>query len=184
MTEMRPPIASASRLAGEVGCADELEHDVEWAAVGEVVGRDDGDDCPRPRAPSDVARRSASLRTVAVTWAPASTPSCTPAMPTPPAAPCTRRCSPGREPALREEGVVRGREDLGEAAGLGPGTCRRAPGSPCARARARARPAPPPPTTAITRSPTAKCSTFGPTATTSPASSRPGMSAGESGGAA
>ena len=41
----------------------------------------------------------------------------------------------------------------------------------------------PPPTTAITRSPSAKRPAAGPAATTSPASSTPGMSAGEPGGA-
>ena len=42
---------------------------------------------------------------------------------------------------------------------------------------------PPPPTTAMTRSPSEKRRAFGPVATTSPASSRPGMSGGEPGGA-
>ena len=41
-------------------------------------------------------------------------------MPTPPAAPCTTTRSPSVKPHLREQGIVRRREHLGEAAGLGP----------------------------------------------------------------
>ena len=38
---MRPPTASASRSDGDVRGADELEHDVEGAAVDERIRRDD-----------------------------------------------------------------------------------------------------------------------------------------------
>ena len=40
---MRPPIARASRFAGEVRRADELEHDVVRRVGGEVLGSHDPD---------------------------------------------------------------------------------------------------------------------------------------------
>ena len=86
------------------------------------------------------------------------------------------------ELALGEQGVVRDRERLREAAGLqnpiSSGT-----GKAVVRERSTSSACAPPPTTAMTRSPTTKRSTPGPTAVTTPASSRPGMSAGQPGGA-
>ena len=83
---------------------------------------------PRRRAPCTSSAPSAATascrawsRTVAVTVAPACVASCTPAVPTPPAAPLTSTRSPICELGLAEEGVVGGGEDLGKAAGLGPG---------------------------------------------------------------
>ena len=86
----------------------------------------------------------------------------------------------GGEAALGEQHVVRGREDLGEAAGLQAsdlggrerGALWTMQYSACA----------PPPTTAMTRSPIAKPSTSGPVATTIPASSIPRMSGDPGGG--
>ena len=63
-----------------------------------------------------ICSRQCSSRTVAVTRAPAIVPSCTAAMPTPPAAPWTSSRSPTQQLGLGEQRVVRGREDLGDAA--------------------------------------------------------------------
>ena len=88
-----------------------------------------------------------------------------------------------REARLPEQGVVGRRVRLHEAAGLLPARGRREPRSACASStRARSAWAPPP-TSAITRSPTANRVTRAPTAATSPAISRPGMSCGHPGGA-
>ena len=76
----------------------------------------------RPRAPRvATASRSWAWRTEATQRAPVAAASCTPALPTPPAAPVTRTRSPDAEPALGEQRVVGGGERLGEAARLGPG---------------------------------------------------------------
>ena len=64
--------------------------------------------------------RAAGSRTVAVTRAPAIVPSCTAAVPTPPAAPCTSSALADHQPGLREERVVGRGEDLGHAARGGP----------------------------------------------------------------
>ena len=84
-------------------------------------------------------------------------------MPTPPAAPCTSSRSPEPQPGLREERVVRGREDLGEAAGRGP-VERVGDGHRLALVHDASSACPPPPTIAITRSPSAKRSAPGPRA--------------------
>ena len=127
------------------------------------------------------SRRSA-LRTVAVTRAPAAAPSWTAAVPTPPAAPWTSRRSPAFSPhcvktascaVVKTSGVP---PAAGQSSASGTGMSWRSwttASSAC----------PPPPTIAMTRSPSSNRRAPGPSAATSPASSRPGMSAGEPGGA-
>ena len=150
ITASRPRIASASGRRGR------------WARRPARGSRRTGPRSAKPsgaiaRTPSAaICSRACSLRTVAVTRAPAITPSWTAAMPTPPAAPWTSRRSPSDQARLGEQRVVGGGEDLGHAAGRGPVELVRAPASRSTRARPRARPGPPPATTAITRSPGSK----------------------------
>ena len=103
-------------------------------------------------------------------------------MPTPPAPPCTSSRSPGARPAWVKTAscaVVKtsGKPPAaGQSSASGTGIAARS----CTVASSAW---PPPPTTAITRSPSSKRVAPGPSAATSPASSRPGMSCGEPGGA-
>ena len=133
-----------------------------------------------PRAPT--CSRQRSLRTVAVTRAPAIVPSCTAAVPTPPARAVDEQPLAGRQPGLGEERVVGGGEDLRHPAGRDPvevlGHRHRGPlvdhgelGLPAAADDRH--------------DPVARLEALGagPSATTSPASSRPGMSGGQPGGA-
>ena len=111
--------------------------------------------CGSVAAPS-ACTWSALCRAVPVTSAPSATPSCTAAVPTPPAAPLTSRRSPGQQQRLGEERVVRGRVRLHEAARLRPVDARRAPAARAARRPTTSSAWPPPPSrSAITRSPRA-----------------------------
>ena len=122
------------------------------------------------------------MRTVAVTRAPAITPSCTAAMPTPPAAPWTSSRSPTVSPAWVNSASWAVVNTSGtppaavQSSSSGTGIAVRS----CTTASSAW---PPPATIAITRSPGSKRSARRPQAETSPASSRPGMSAGAPGGA-
>ena len=127
ITAIRPPVASAVEVLGEVRRADELEDHVERAVLGEALGRDHlGAERGHP-----LAQRL--VRTVAVTRAPAARPSWIAAVPTPPAPPCTSSRSPERSSACTKTRVVRGREDLGQPARRPPSRAARAPASAGAR---------------------------------------------------
>ena len=65
ITTIRPPVASAVQVLGQVGGADQLEDHVEGAVLGEALAGDHrGARAPRP------ASRASARRTVAVTRAP------------------------------------------------------------------------------------------------------------------
>ena len=78
------------QVVRHVGGAHQLEDHVERPLLGEALGRDRLG--PERR---DLGADS-SRRTVAVTRAPLARASWIAAVPTPPAPPCTSRCSPGR----------------------------------------------------------------------------------------
>ena len=93
ITAIRPPVASASRLAGRLGAPTSSS----TTSNGPCSTKSSGATASAPSAAT--SSRSSSRRTVAVTRAPAARPSWIAAVPTPPAPPCTSRRSPGREPA-------------------------------------------------------------------------------------
>ena len=102
------------------------------------------------------AGAASSRRTVATTDAPAARPSCTAGRAHASGAAVHEQALPRAQPRLGEEGVVRGGEHLGHAAGL---RASRAPSGTgmAARSCTTASSAwPPPPTTAMTRSPVSK----------------------------
>ena len=126
--------------------------------------------------------RQCSLRTVAVTRAPAIVPSCTAAVPTPPAAPWTSSRSPTISPAW----VKSASWAVKKTSGVPPAAIQSSSSGTgiAIRSLTTASSAwPPPATIDITRSPGSKRSTPSPVSTTSPASSSPGMSWGAPGGA-
>ncbi len=107
-------------------------------------------------APSAViASRACGSRTVAVTRAPAIVASCTAAVPTPPAAPCTSTRSPTASPAWVKSASCA----VVNASGTPPAAVQSSSSGIGMAARSctsASSPWPPPPTTAITRSPTSK----------------------------
>ena len=150
MTEMRPPVASASRSPGRFGRADQLEDHVEGAVLLEAVLRDR----PHPGRERLDGGRLASSRTVATTVAPASAPRSTAAVPTPPAAPCTSSRSPIASPAWVNSASWAVVTFSGMAPACSHGSV--AGTGMAARSCTTNRSAcPPPASTAITRSPTA-----------------------------
>ena len=114
--------------------------------------------------------------------APAHAASCTPAIPTPPAAPVTRTRSPRASPPWVNSAswAVANTSGKPPASGqpMAGGTAMAAVSSTTATVAC-----PPPPTSPITRSPGANRVTPSPTAVTVPASSMPGTSRGQPGGA-
>ncbi len=129
-----------------------------------------------------ICSRAAASRTVAVTRAPAIRASWVPAIPTPPAAPWTSTRSPTTSPAWVNSASCA----VVNASGTPPAAIQSSSSGTGIAARSctsASSPWPPPPTTAMTRSPVSKRVTPRPAPTTSPASSRPGMSGGEPGGA-
>ena len=119
MTAMRPAGRQGREVAREVRCTDELEHHVVRTALGERVGRDNVDDATRAADLGD--RRSELLVADGRDHA------CARAGrelhrrdPDAPGRAVDQDTFPQCERALREERVVRGREDLGEAACLRP----------------------------------------------------------------
>ena len=114
-----------------------------------------------------ICSRACSLRTVAVTRAPAIWPSWTAAMPTPPAAPWTSRRSPHVRPAW----VNRASWAVVKTSGTPPAETQSSSSGIGITSRsltAISSACPPPPTTAITRSPGSKRCTPGPVSATSP----------------
>ena len=116
MTTIRPPVSSALRFAGEVRRADELEDDVERAVLLEALGVDDR----RGRRAAATPSRSSSLRTVAVTCAPAARAELDRRGADAAGGAVDEQALAGAQAALGEERVVGGGEDLGHAAGLRP----------------------------------------------------------------
>jgi hypothetical protein len=177
--EIRPPRARLARSPAKFGPPMSSS----TTSNGPRASKPSGLMTSTPAPPSSAtAPRNASLRTVAVTRAPARAASCTPAMPTPPAAPWTRTCSPSVSPHWlnRASWAVVNTSGKPPASGHGnpSGT-----GSASRSGTIASSAWPPPATTAITRSPVSKCWAPGPATTTSPAISRPGTSAGAPGGA-
>ncbi len=114
--------------------------------------------------------------------APAAAASWTAAVPTPPAAPVTST----RSPRARPHWVNSASWAVENASGNPPASAQptvSGTASACVSSTTARVAWAPPPTTAITRSPVAKRVTRRPTAATTPASSSPGMSAGEPAGA-
>ena len=142
---------------------------------------------PMPRASSGsaalapkeaTASRNDACRTEATQRAPVAAASCTPAFPTPPAAPVTSTRSPRARPhwvnsaSWAVENASGNPPASGQLTSRGTGMATRSSttaSSACA----------PPPTTAMTRSPIENRVVCRPVATTSPASSIPGMSGGD-----
>ncbi len=125
--------------------------------------------------------RQCSSRTVAVTRAPAIVPSCTAAIPTPPAAPWTS----SRSPTISSAWVKSASWAVKKTSGVPPAATQSSSSGTGIATRSlttASSACPPPATIDITRSPGSKRSTPSPTATTSPASSSPGMSSGTPGG--
>ena len=116
ITEMRPPVASASMSSGRFGPPTSSRIDVERAVGGEALRWD------RPHA-GEQRLDARPLRLVAHRGddgAPASAPRSTAAVPTPPAAPWTSSRSPMANPACVNRRVVGGGDVLGHRAGLLP----------------------------------------------------------------
>ncbi len=135
ITAIRPPVASACRFSARFGAPTSSR----ITSNGPCSAKPSGAIASAPSAAT--CSRSSRVRTVAVTRAPAARASWIAAVPTPPAPPCTSRCSPRAQLGLGEERVVRGREDLRQPAGRGPVERVRAPASAGARAPSQARPA-------------------------------------------
>ena len=135
ITAMRPPVASALRLPARLGAPTSSSTTSKGPCVLEALRSDR----PSRRAPPPAAR-SSSLRTVAVTRAPAARPSCTAAVPTPPAAPCTQQPLARRSPAWVKSASWAVVKTSGKPPACGQSSAVRAPASRRARARAPARP--------------------------------------------
>ena len=154
ITRMRPPVASACRFSGMLGAPTSSRITSNGPCSAKPSQRD------RLGAERGTCSRSSSRRTVAVTRAPAARASWIAAVPTPPAPPCTSRCSPGRSPAWVKSAswaVVNTSGSppaAGQSSAAGTGISTRS----CTTASSACAP---PPTIAITRSPTAKRSAPG-----------------------
>ena len=175
ITAIRPSTASASRLPGKLGAPTSSR----ITSNGPSATNSSGAIAFTPNAAT--CSRQCSLRTVAVTRAPAIVPSWTAAMPTPPAAPCTS----SRSPTISAACVNSASWAVVNTSGTPPAAVQSSSSGTgiAVRSCTTASSAwPPPATTAITRSPGSKRLTPGPVSTTSPASSSPGMSAGAPGG--
>ena len=183
MTAIRPPVAERAQVVRDVRCADELEHDVVGAAVGERVRSADVDDAARAsdlgdgRAELLVAHRRDHARAGASGELHGRDRRRHP----------RRRAPAHARPSVSSHCVKSASCAVVNTSGNPPASDQPSPSGTGSATRSwtHARSAwPPPPTTAITASPTANRDVAGPVAITSPASSSPGMSAGASGGAA
>ena len=176
MMQIRPPIASASRFSDRFGAPTSSR----ITSYSPCSTKASGSIAFTPSAA--IWSRACWLRTVAVTRAPAITPSWTAAMPTPPAAPCTSN----RSPTVRPAWVKSASWAVVKTSGTPPAAVQSSSSGTgiAVRSWTTASSAwPPPATIAITRSPGSKRPARRPQVTTSPASSSPGMSAGAPGGA-
>ena len=93
ITTIRPPVASAARFSARLGAPTSSR----ITSNGPCSAKPSGAITSAPSAAT--CSRSSSLRTVAVTRAPAARASWIAAVPTPPAPPCTSSRSPGRSSA-------------------------------------------------------------------------------------
>ena len=96
----RPSTASDAHTVEEAVAADGIEDEINAPVVGDAfdlgqpiaVGIDQSDSAPRPRATASLS----SPRAMAIDVSPSAFARSTAALPTPPAAPCTRTVSPSR----------------------------------------------------------------------------------------
>ena len=175
----RPLRASASMLPAM--CGPPTSSRITSAPPSSLM-RAKASSAPIASAPSAAtAARCCSLRTLATTRAPSTRAIWTAAVPTPPLAPFTSTVSPATRPACRTRASNAVRKTSGTAAAWASSSESGTLAS--SRSAATTRVArPPPPTRPNARSPDLNAVTASPTSTTVPATSIPGMSAGQPAG--